>query len=260
MLAYLQELQAYRSLLWLWALRELKIRYKQSLLGAAWAILQPLVLMLMFTAVFSVIAEVPSDDIPYPVFSYTALLPWTFFATSISFAVPSLVNNMSLVTKIYFPREILPIASVIAALIDFLIASTVFGGLLILYRVPLRATVLWVPLLVITQTTFTLGVVFFAATLNVWYRDIRFMIPLGMQLWMYASPIIYPLSSVPERWRTLYMLNPMAVLIESYRRTILHGQPPQALNFGWALLAAFFLLLMGYRYLKRAETQFADVI
>ena len=138
-ITHLRELHRYRGLLWMWTLREIKIRYKQSLLGAAWAILQPLVMMIMFTLVFSVFARVPTDGIPYPVFSYTALLPWTFFVTAISFAVPSLVNNMNLVTKIYFPREILPVASVAAAFVDFLVASTVFVGLMLVYREPLSS-------------------------------------------------------------------------------------------------------------------------
>lgn len=260
MIADIRVFFRYWDLLCIWSMREIKVRYKQSILGVAWAILQPLVLMLMFTAIFSIIAPVGSDDIPYPIFSYTALLPWTFFSTSISFAVPSLVNNMGLVTKIYFPREVLPVASVVAAFVDFLVASTVFVALMIYYRVPLHTTLLWVPVLVVTQIVLTLGVVLFASTLNVWYRDIRFVVPLGMQLWMYASPIIYPISLVPERWRVIYMLNPMAGLIESYRRTILQGLPPQGLHLGTAAALAVVLLLLSYRYFKHAEAQFADVI
>lgn len=258
--SYTQELLHHRDLLRMWAQREIKVRYKQSVLGAAWAILQPLVLMLMFTAVFSVIAGVPSDGIPYPIFSYTALLPWTFFATSISFAAPSLVTNMGLVTKIYFPREVLPIASVMAAFVDFLVASSVFLALMAFYRMPLQVTMLWVPLLVVTQIVLTLGVVFFASTLNVWYRDIRFLVPLGLQLWMYASPVIYPVSLVPEQWQGLYMLNPMAGLIDSYRRVILLGQPPQLPYLLWAMLFSAALCVTGYLYFKRSEPSFADVI
>jgi len=260
MLSNARELYRHRDLLRMWTLREIKVRYKQSILGGAWAILQPLVLMLMFTAVFSIIARVPSDGIPYPIFSYTALLPWTFFSTSISFAVPSLVSNMGLVTKIYFPREVLPLASVAAAFVDFLVASIVFLLLVLVYWWPLHITLLWVPLLVLIQITLTLGVVLFAATLNVWYRDIRFVVPLGLQLWMYASPIIYPVSLVPERWRSVYMLNPMAGLIESYRRTILHGQAPLPLHLGGAAFVAVTLLFLGYQYFKRSEARFADVI
>lgn len=260
MINCIRELFHFRDLLFLWSLREIKVRYKQSVVGAGWAILQPLVLMLMFTLVFSVFVRVPSDGIPYPIFSYTAVLPWTFFATGISFAVPSLVNNMNLVTKIYFPREVLPLGSVIAAFVDFLVASVVFGGLLLFYRVPVHASLAWVPLIVATQVVLTLGIVFFAATLNVWFRDIRFVVPLALQLWMYASPVIYPVSLVPERWRPLYLLNPMASLIDSYRRTILLGQPPDYPFFLWAVGLSSALCVVGYAYFKRSEPRFADVI
>jgi lipopolysaccharide transport system permease protein len=257
---HLRELHTYRGLMWMWTRREIKIRYKQSFFGAAWAVLQPLVLMLMFTVVFSYFARMPTDGVPYPIFSYTALLPWTFFATSISFAVPSLVASMNLVTKIYFPREILPVASVAAAFVDFLVASIVFLGLMVVYRVPLRATLLWVPAILTIQIGLTLGIVLAAATLNVWYRDIRFVVPLGVQLWMYASPVIYPVTLVPKHWRTLYMLNPMAGIITSYRRVILQGQPPEMQYLGLSAAVALLGMLLGYRYFKRSESRFADII
>jgi len=260
MIANLRTLWAFREFLWMWSLREIKIRYKQSFLGAAWAILQPLALMVVFTIVFSVFARVPTDGLPYPVFSYIALLPWTFFSASISFAIPSLVNNMNLVTKIYFPREVLPIAAVVAAFLDFLIAAVVFVGLLIFYKVPLQSTMLWIPFLLALQIVLTLGVVLPASALVVWYRDIRFVVPLGLQLWMYASPVIYPASLVPERWRSLYMLNPMAVLIDSYRRVVLYGESPSLVYLGVSVAIALVLLLAGYAYFKRSEVLFADVI
>ena len=260
MIMYLRTLYEYRELLWMWTLREIKVRYKQSILGAAWAILQPLAVMIIFTLVFSFFAHVPTDGVPYPIFSYTALLPWTFFATSISFAVPSLVNNMNLVTKIYFPREILPIAAVIAAFVDFLVASIVFLGPMIFYRLPLQRGLLWVPLLLGVQIVLTLGVVLPASALIVRYRDIRFVVPLGLQLWMYASPIIYPTSLVPEHLRAYYMLNPMAGLIDSYRRVVLRGQSPQVLYLTISAVMAVILLLAGYAYFKRSEPRFADII
>jgi lipopolysaccharide transport system permease protein len=256
----LKELFAHRELLWVWTLREIKVRYKQSVLGAAWAILQPVVLMLVFTVVFSFLARVPSDGVPYPIFSYTALLPWTFLATSIAFAVPSLVNNMNLVTKIYFPREVLPISAVAAAFVDFLVASVVFVGLMLSYRLPLQPSLLWLPLLLTIQILLTLGIVLPASALLVWYRDIRFVVPLCLQLWMYTSPIIYPTSLVPERLRALYMLNPLASLTDSYRRIILRGQPPQVLHLAISAVTALVLLLAGYAYFKRSEALFADII
>lgn len=260
MVGYLSALYTYRELLQMWFLREIKIRYKQSILGAGWAILQPLALMIIFTVVFSFFARVPTDGVPYPIFSYTALLPWTFFATSISFAVPSVVNNLNLVTKIYFPREILPIGAVMAAFVDFLVASTVFVGLMVYYRVPLQLSLLWVPLLLGVQIALTLGIVLFASAFTVWYRDFRFVVPLGIQLLLYASPIIYPVSLVPERLLTFYMLNPMAGLIDSYRRVVLQGQSPHGLYLIFSAVIAMSLLVAGYAYFKRSEALFADVI
>jgi lipopolysaccharide transport system permease protein len=258
--AHLRELYRYRELLLVWGQREIKVRYKQSVLGAAWAVLQPLALMIVFTVVFSVIARVPSGGIPYPVFSYTALLPWTFLATAISFAVPSLVNNLNLVTKIYFPREILPMGSIIVAFVDFLIATAVFLGLIAYYRIPVGLSWLWVPGLLVVQTALTAGIVFFLSALSVRFRDIRFVVPLGLQIWMYASPIIYPVSLVPQRFQFLYMLNPMAGLIESYRRVIILGLAPEAGHLIPAAAVSALILVAGYSYFKREEALFADII
>lgn len=257
---YLKHLYQYRDLLFTWTLREVKIRYKQSMVGGLWAILQPLILMIVFTLVFSFLARVPTDGIPYPIFSYSALLPWTFLATSISFAVPSLVNNITLVTKIYFPREILPLASVGAAFFDLAIASTIFLVLMMIYRIPLSPMFAWLPLLLLIQITLTLGIVLLLAAVNVFYRDIRFIIPLGTQIWLYATPIIYPVTLVPEWLRPIYMLNPMAGLIESYRRVILLGQPPVWQHIVLSAIVAIILFLVGYVYFKRSERLFADLI
>jgi len=254
------ELYRHRELLWIWTLREIKIRYKQSVVGVGWAILQPLVLMLAFTIVFSFLTRMPSEGAPYAVFSYVALLPWTFLATSIAFGVPSLVNNINLVTKIYFPREILPIASVIAAFVDFLVAALVLVGLMWFYGVPVRPAILWVPLAIGIQMALTLGIVFLMAAVNVRYRDIRFLVPLGMQLWMYASPVIYPVNVVPESVRSWYMLNPMSVLIETYRGALLYGRTPHITDIAVTAVISVALLIAGYWHLKRAEGSFADII
>lgn len=253
-------LYQYRDLLLTWTVREIKVRYKQSVVGGLWAVLQPLSLMIVFTLVFSFLARVPTDGIPYPIFSYTALLPWLFLSTSISFAVPSLVNNLNLVTKIYFPREILPIASVGAAFLDFSIASIIFLGMMLIFQVSFSWTMLWVPLLLIIQTLLTLGLVLFMSALNVFYRDIRFVIPLATQIWMYATPIIYPVTLVPERFRPFYMLNPMAGLIDSYRRVILLGQPPVWSYVTFSAVLAVLIFIGGYIYFKRSEGMFADMI
>ena len=254
------ELIRYRELLLSWTARELRLRYKQSLLGGMWAVLQPLVLMGIFVIVFSFFLRTPTDDIPPPVFTYTALLPWIYFATALSFGVPSLVMNMNLVTKIYFPREILPLASVGAALVDFSIASLVLIVLMLIYRIQFQITLLWVPVLIIVQTIFTIGITLLASMLNAFYRDVRFLIPLIIQIWMYATPIIYPLSNVPDWLKPYYLLNPMAGLIDSYRRTIIQGLPPNPLGLGLAFVIALVFLLWGYSYFKRSEGILPDVI
>jgi lipopolysaccharide transport system permease protein len=259
-LEHLGKLYQYRELLWMWALREIKVRYKQSVLGAAWAVLQPVALMIVLTVVFSFFARMPTGGVPYPIFSYTALLPWTFLSTSIAFAVPSMINNMNLVSKIYFPREILPLGSLIAALLDFLIASFVFLGLLVFYRVPASLNMLWVPLLLAIQIALTSGIVLFLSALIVSFRDLRFVVPLGVQIWMYGSPVIYPTSLVPERFRSLYMLNPMAGLIDSYRSVVLYGNAPNLPDLIPSALISASLLVSAYMYFKRSEVRFADII
>ena len=260
LLKNIRQLRKFRDLQVAWFIRDLRVRYKQTLLGALWAILQPLALMVLFAIVFSIFVQVPSDDIPYPIFVYTALVPWTFFATAVTLGTPSLVNNMTLVTKIYFPREILPFASIGVTLVDFAIAFTVLFVMMFVYRVPLNLTLLWIPILVILQLILTAGVVLFASASNAFYRDIRFLVPLALQLWMFATPIIYPISAVPERIRPLYMLNPMAVIVEGYRQTILKGESPDLAPMAVAFVVASFLLVAGYSYFKRVEIVLPDVI
>ncbi len=260
MVNHIRVLFRYRELLLIWIVREIKVRYKQSLLGGAWAMLQPLSLMVVFSVIFTNFVKMPTDGMPYPVFSYSALLPWTFFATAVSFGVPALTQNMNLVTKIYFPREILPAAAVAAAFVDFLVASVVFVAMLLFYRMPLGAPLLLLPLLVAIQVLLTLGIVLFASAVNVFYRDVRFIVPLGLQLWMYATPIIYPVSVVPERLRGIYMLNPMAVLMEAYRATTLRAALPDLGYVGSACITSILVFALGYLYFKRVEGRFADII
>jgi lipopolysaccharide transport system permease protein len=257
---HLGDLYGARELLWMWTLREIRIRYKQSALGVAWAILQPVALTLVFTVIFSYLARVPSDGAPYPIFAYTALLPWTLLSTSIGFAVPSLINNTNLVTKIYFPKEILPLGAIGAALLDFLVATLVFVGLMILYEIPLNLHLLWLPLLIVIQIALIAGVSLVAAAINVFYRDVRFLVPLSLQIWMYASPIIYPVSLVPEKVRALYMLNPMAGLINSYRRVVLDGMDPVLSELLLAAAVSIAICAFGYGYFKKVEPEFADII
>lgn len=260
MVSHMVELLRYRELLWSWVVRDIKVRYKQSLLGIAWAILQPLSTTLIFSLIFSRFIRVSTEGIPHPIFYYSAMLPWTFLTSSVSFGTSCLINNMNLVTKIYFPREILPISAVLASFVDFLIAAVIFAGMMIYYGIPVGPSWIWVPVLLLTQILLTLGIVFAASALNVFYRDIRFIVPLGTQLWMYLTPIIYPLSLVPERLRGLYMLNPMAGLIDSYRRIVLNAQWPHATYLLTAVIVSTVIFLLGYIYFKRAEIVFADVI
>jgi len=256
-----RELWAFRELLWTFTVREVKVRYAQSLLGVAWAIAQPLALMLAFSVFFGRFAGIRSDGLPYPLFSYAALLPWTFFTTSLSFGVPSLVTNTSLVTKVYFPREILPLASVLSAGVDFAAAAAVYGLLMAFYRIsPSLALVHLLPLLVV-QLVFTLAVTLILSAINVSYRDVRYAMPLVTQIWLYATPVIYPLSVVPEAIRPAYQaINPMAAVVDGYRRVLVASRPPDYSMLGLSGLCSTLLLLAGYLYFKRAERSFADVI
>jgi lipopolysaccharide transport system permease protein len=260
LLSDLNELKKHRELLFSWTLRDFKVRYSQSLLGVTWAILQPFSLMIIFSAVFSVFLKVPTDGIPYPVFAYTAILPWTFFANALSFAIPSLVSNMNLVSKIYFPREIFPLSSILVCLIDFGVASIIFVLMLLFYRVPVGLTILYVPLILIVQIILTFGISLLGSAVIVFYRDVRFVIPLALQIWMYVSPVIYPANMVPPKFRSIYFLNPMAVLIDTYRRIILFNQTPDWRYLGLTSLLSVLLMVGAYRYFKRAEREFADLI
>ncbi|KPL77258.1 hypothetical protein ADN00_08955 [Ornatilinea apprima] len=260
MIPYMKELFRSRELLYTWTMRDFKVRYSQSILGAAWAIIQPFSLMVVFSIIFSNIIRVPTDGIPYPLFSYVALLPWTFFANSLTFAIPSLVNNMNLVSKIFFPREILPLSSILVCLLDFLISCSIFVLMMIWYRVPIGWTTLLVPVILIIQFVLTYGISLLASAINVFYRDVRFVIPLVLQIWMYLSPIIYPVNLVPEWLQPFYFINPMATIIESYRRVVLYQQLPDWRYLGLAAAVSIVLIIFTYPYFKRAERQFADLI
>ncbi len=260
MIKHFQELVSYRDLLWLWTLRQVRVRYKQSLLGIVWAILQPLALTIVFTIVFSYFVGIDTGDVPYPIFLFSVMVPWTFFATSLSTGIPSLVNNMNLVTKIFFPREILPLADIGAAFVDFLLASLVLVGLMLYYHALPGLSLLWVFPLLFLQILLSIGVVLLGSTIIVFFRDMRFVIPLLTMVWMYACPIVYPLSAVPEQWRTLYFLNPMAGLIDGYRRVLVMGLAPQLDPILSATLVTFILFFAGYFVFRRYEFVFADLI
>jgi lipopolysaccharide transport system permease protein len=254
------EIVRYRELLLTLALREIQVRYKQAVLGVAWVILQPLSLMLVFTLFFSVLLRIPSDGIPYPLFAYVALVPWGFFAAALSSSVTSLTSNANLVTRVYFPRAVLPLATVVAAAADFAVAALGFVGLLLFYRVTMTGNLLFVPLIFLIQLTLILGLALGLSALNVAYRDVRHALPLLVQLWFFVTPVIYPVSVVPDRYRTFYLANPMAGIIDSYRKTIIQGTPPDVTALALATCAATGAAIAAWWYFRRAERTFADVI
>ena len=256
----LAELWRYRGLLRLWALREIRARYKQSVLGAAWALLQPLALAAMFSLVFARLLPLPADGPPYPLFSYSAVLVWTFFSTGISAAASSLTTHMNLVSKVYFPREVLPLAAVAAAGVDFLVASSGLVLLFLWYGWPLHWTAVWALPILAVLLLLMAGLGLLAAATIVYIRDLRFVVPLGLQLWFYASPVLYPVELVPERLRPWYALNPMVGLLGGLRDALLLGKSPDPRLLGPALVLALLGALLGYAIFKRLEQGFADVI
>ena len=256
----LQEFWAYRELLYFMVWRDLKVRYKQTLLGVAWAVIQPLVSTLIFFLFFGKMAKMPSDGVPYPVFAYLGMAVWTYFAGAVAYASNSLVNNSQLLTKVWFPRLIIPTAGVLSLLPDFLIASVVGVVIMLAYGQPLPWTFLLWPLLVPVMVVLALGASLILATLNVRFRDVKYAIPFLLQMWMFLTPIIYPVTIVPERWRGLLLLNPMAGVVDAFRATALAGRP-----FAWAALGAalglgLVVLVIGLGYFTKAEREFADVI
>ncbi len=256
----LAKLAQYRDLLVTLSLHRIKVRYKQSVLGIFWAILQPLSMMLIFTFIFSYIARIKSEGAPYAIFAYTALLPWNYFSTAISNATNSLVSHAQFVTKVYFPREILPITYVVAALFDFLVASTLLAGLMIYYHVRPTWNALYAIPIILILSCFSLAMSFLFSATQVRVRDIGVAVPLLLQLWMYATPVIYPLSSIPARLRPFYELNPMVGVIENFREVILRGGPPELTSLATSTVISIVLLIVSYLYFKRVEATMADII
>lgn len=260
MLAGIRDLSNSYELLFAWTARTVKARYQQSLLGGAWAVLQPAASAIIFSVIFTHFVPIDTHGVPYLVFSYVALVPWTLFTGSITDMVDSLVGNMNLISKIYFPREVLPFSSIMARLLDFAIAFAIMIVLMILYRLPVfTVSWLYLPVILLVQIMFTAGVGLFGSALNVFYRDMRHLFALGLQLWMYASPVIYPATSVPEQWRTLYFLNPMAGILTAYREVLLNQQAPGS-YFLLAAVISTVVFLAGYWFFRRVELRFADVV
>lgn len=250
----------YRDLFYTLSIHRIKVRYKQSLLGLAWAILQPVSLMLIYTVIFSVIAKVPSEGVPYAVFAFAALLPWTFFSSTLTNATQGLVSHSQLVTKVYFAREILPLTYVSAALFDFAVASTFLLALFAYYGVRLTAYALWgLPILVLlTMLATAFSLVF--SVVQVRFRDVGVAMPLLLQIWMFATPVVYPLSAVPVRLRGWYALNPLVGVIENFRRVVLQGVPPDFHSLAVSAIFAVIALPAAYLYFKKVEATMADII
>jgi lipopolysaccharide transport system permease protein len=256
----LGELWHYRELLYFLTWRDIKIRYKQTALGVAWAILQPLITMVIFSVIFGQLAKLPSDGIPYPIFSYAALLPWQLFAGALQRAGVSLVGNSNLITKVYFPRLVIPISAVAAGLVDFVISFVVLLGLMFYYRIVPTWAILTIPLFVLLALVTALAVSLWLSALNVQYRDVQYMIPFLIQAWMYASPVAYSAGLIPTGiWRIIYGLNPLAGVIQGFRWALLGGSPPDELMV-LSVVIVLVLLVSGLFYFRRMEKTFADVV
>lgn len=248
------------DLLVAWTNRTIRGRYQQSLLGWLWAIVQPLASVAIFSIIFTRFVRVDTGAIPYPVFSYIAVAPWSFFSASLQDMTGSLVGNISLVTKVYFPREVLPVSAMLARMLDFLIAASVMAILLVVYQIPVSLPMLvFLPLIILIQMLLILGLGLITSALNVFYRDMQPLLTLVIQLWFYASPIIYPVTMVPEKFQLVYFLNPMAGILESYRAVILRQTAPGP-HLLISAVEAVLVIIAGYWLFKKLESQFADIV
>jgi lipopolysaccharide transport system permease protein len=256
----LDELWQYRELLYFLAWRDIKVRYKQTVIGAAWAILQPVASMVIFSVIFGNFAKIPSDGLPYPIFAYAALLPWTYFAQAIQRSSASLVSSESMIKKVYFPRLIIPLSAALAPIIDFAIAFVVLLGMMAWFGTLPTLGILFLPGFLLLAFATALAVGLFASALNVRYRDVAHAMPFLIQIWMFASPVVYSVSLVPEKWRLLYSLNPMAGVIEGFRWALLGTAQPDFSVMLVSGVVVLLLLICGLSYFRQVERSFADVI
>lgn len=256
----LGDLWHYRELMFFLTWRDIKVRYKQTVLGIAWAVMQPVFTMLVFSVFFGRLAGMPSEGLPYPIFAYCALLPWQLFAYALTESSNSLVANQNLITKVYFPRLVIPMAAVMAGLVDFMIAFAVLVGMMAYYRIVPTQAALTLPLLVLFTVSLAMGVGLWLSSLNVRYRDVRYAIPFLTQVWLFSTPIAYPSGIIPEKWRLWYGINPMAGIVEAFRWALLGtGQVPVAL-LGVSILVTLAILISGLYYFRRMECTFADTV
>lgn len=255
----LRELWEYRELLWILALRDIKVRYKQTVLGVLWVILQPLTAMSIFSLVFGHLAKLPSDNLPYPIFVFTALLPWTFFANAVTSSGNSVVGSANLISKVYFPRLIIPLASIGGNLLDFAISCLILLVMMLFYGLGWSLNLLAAPVLVLALGFIALGVGTLLSALNVAYRDFRYVIPFLVQVWMFATPVVYPASLLPEDWRWVLYLNPMAGVVEGFRSAFL-GRAFDVPGLGLSFIIGTLAFLVGVWHFNRVERRFADII
>ena len=256
----LRDLWAYRELLYFLAWRDVKVRYKQTVLGAAWAILQPFFTMVVFSLFFGRLAGVPSDGIPYPIFSYAALVPWQFFASGLTASSNSLVGSANLLKKVYFPRLVVPIAAVLPGAVDFVLAFVVLLGMMLFYGIVPTGRVVLLPALLLLALVTSLGVGLWFSAMNVQFRDVRYAVPFLVNAWMFATPIAYPSSLLDEPWRTLYGINPMAGVVEGFRWALLDTSTAPGAMVWVSALGAVVIVVSGAFYFRRMEKTFADVV
>ena len=253
------ELWAYRELLYFLTWRDIKIRYKQTVLGFAWAILQPFLMMIVFTLFFGNLLKVPSEGIPYPLFNYAAMLPWTLFAQGVTRSSESLVGNVSLVQKVYFPRLVMPMSGILAPVVDFAIAFVILIGMMFYFGYPPTIRMLWLPIFIVLALLTASGVGLWLSAINVRYRDVRYIVPFLVQLWLFASPVVYSSSLLPQKFQAIYGLNPMAGVIEGFRWALLGTNPPGFL-IAVSMIIVIIVLVSGAYYFRRTEKTFADVV
>ncbi|MEM1177065.1 MAG: ABC transporter permease [Acidobacteriota bacterium] len=256
----LGELWQYRELLFFLTWRDIKVRYKQTVLGVLWAILQPLLTMVVFSLFFGGLAKIPSDGLPYPIFSFAALVPWTFFANALSQSSNSLVGSANLLRKIYFPRLVIPLSSVIAGAVDFILAFGVLLLMMAYFGIAPTINVVFLPLLLVLSTTTALGVGLWLSAMNVQFRDVRYTVPFATQLWLFATPIAYPSSLLAEKWQLVYSLNPMVGVVEGFRWALLGTETAPGPMIAVSALASLVLLVSGAFYFRRMERSFADLV
>ncbi|MGE5139155.1 MAG: ABC transporter permease [Rudaea sp.] len=256
----LRDLWEYRELLYFLVWRDVKIRYKQTALGIAWVVLQPVLTTLIFTVVFGNLAKIPSDNLPYAVFALAGLVPWNYFSGALSRGGVSLVNSSHLISKVYFPRLVIPLASVLAGLLDMVIVLALLFALMLFYGVTPTLSIVLLPFLTLLAITTALGVSLWLSALNVQYRDINYLIPFFVQFWMYATPVVYPASLIPERWRPFYALNPMAGVVEGFRWALFGAGDPPLAAIGMAAVTSLLLVLSGAFFFRRMEKTFADIV